>query len=240
MAAKLETDQATSTLQQVQQKSSEKRDFTNYQTFTGMNSEKLARGLGWFSVGLGMTELVSPKLIAKISGVSGRNTKLIRLYGLRELAAGIGILKGKRPAGALWSRVAGDALDLASLGVALTSPNSKRGRVAFATANVLAITVLDIVCAKQLSNGKEIAETVRKPVIDEQGTSQAEASQILREMRDEIFESNDEKLALALGSSPEHIQRMIAGNELIDGDLLMKARALREERSHQDESRTQE
>src|ERR1041385_8384122 len=55
----------------------------------------------------------------------------------------------------MWSRVAGDALDLVSLSVACTSPDAKRGRITFATANVVAVTALDIICAKQLSNGSK-------------------------------------------------------------------------------------
>jgi uncharacterized membrane protein len=81
---------------------------------------------------------------------------LIRLYGLRELASGIAIFSQEKPTEAVWSRVAGDALDLASLGMAFTSPDAKRGRVAFATANVLAVTALDLICAKQLTgNGNQ-------------------------------------------------------------------------------------
>lgn len=41
-------------------------------------------GLGWFSIGLGLAELLAPRGIAKISGVRG-NTGLIRLFGLREI-----------------------------------------------------------------------------------------------------------------------------------------------------------
>jgi uncharacterized membrane protein len=117
------------------------------------NAKRLARGLGWFSLALGTTELIAPKFIARISGVPERRTGMIRLYGLRELASGIGIFAQKNPAGALWSRVAGDALDLTSLGIASTSPDAKRGRITFATANVLAVTALDVIAAKQLSTG---------------------------------------------------------------------------------------
>jgi len=120
------------------------------------SAKRLAKGLGWFSVGLGLAELLAPKAIAKISGVSNTHTGLIRLYGLRELASGIAIFSQKKPTEAVWSRVAGDAVDLASLGMAFTSPNAKRGRVAFATANVLAVTALDLICAKQLTgNGNQ-------------------------------------------------------------------------------------
>ncbi|HEV2802724.1 MAG TPA: SRPBCC family protein [Pyrinomonadaceae bacterium] len=120
------------------------------------NEEKLARGLGWFSIGLGLAELLAPREIARIAGVKGKHTGLIRLFGLREIAHGIGIFaqdaQGQRPALAVWSRVVGDALDLAALGAAASSPGSNKGRVAFATANVLAVTALDMLCAQQLSS----------------------------------------------------------------------------------------
>jgi uncharacterized membrane protein len=117
------------------------------------SAKRLAKGLGWFSVGLGLTELLAPQAIAGISGVSKRRTGLIRLYGLRELASGIAIFSQKKPTEAMWSRVAGDALDLASLGAACTSPDAKVGRITFATVNVLAVTALDVICAMQLTNG---------------------------------------------------------------------------------------
>lgn len=119
------------------------------------SAKRLAKGLGWFSVGLGLAELLAPRAIADISGVSKERTGLIRLYGLRELAAGIAIFSQEKPTGAMWSRVAGDALDLVSLSIACTSPDAKRGRITFATANVVAVTALDLICAKQLSNGSK-------------------------------------------------------------------------------------
>lgn len=119
------------------------------------NAKRLARGLGWFSVGLGLTELFAPSLIARISGVSEDRTGLIRLYGLREIASGVAIFSQENPVAGVWSRVAGDAMDLASLGAAATSPDANRGRLTFATANVLAVTALDLMCARQLSNGSK-------------------------------------------------------------------------------------
>src|SRR5918994_2690107 len=88
------------------------------------SAKRLAKGLGWFSVGLGLTELLYPRAIARISGVSNAHTGLIRLYGLRELASGITIFVQEKPTGAVWSRVVGDAMDLASLGAAAASPNT--------------------------------------------------------------------------------------------------------------------
>ena len=48
-------------------------------------------------------------------------------------------------------------------------------------------------------------------VIDDQGTDQSEASEILRHIRDHAFEANDEKLALALGRPTEEIEEWTSG-----------------------------
>ena len=120
-----------------------------------LNEEQLAQGLGWFSIGLGLAEVVAPGGVAKLIGVRGDHRTLLRIFGLREIASGIGILTQRRPAGAVWSRIAGDALDLACLGVAFTSPSASRGRVAAATVSVLGVTALDVLCARQLSRSPD-------------------------------------------------------------------------------------
>ena len=147
----------------------------------GVDAERLARGLGWFSLGLGLAEVLAPGGIAKISGVSKKNTGLIRLLGLREIAHGVGIFsQGRRPTEALWARVVGDALDLACLGAAFASPETKKGRLAFATANVLAVTALDVLCAQQLSGGEE-SNTERR------GTTQVKNSLIINRAPEELY-----------------------------------------------------
>lgn len=116
------------------------------------SAQRLARGLGWFSIGLGLAELLAPRAMAKICGVRPQNAGMIQIFGAREIASGVAIfMQVDQPATALWSRVAGDALDLASLGVAFASPDSQKARVAFATVNVLAVTALDVLCAQQYS-----------------------------------------------------------------------------------------
>jgi len=137
------------------------------------NGEELARGLGWFSIGLGLAEVAAPSGIAKIVGVRGdsSNRLLIRLLGLREIAHGVAILsQNGRSAGTVWSRVVGDAIDLACLGAAFASPDASKGRLAFATANVLTVTALDVVCSRQLSlsnptNAGEKSNRVNKSII---------------------------------------------------------------------------
>ena len=71
---------------------------------------------------------------------------------MREIASGVGILSQRRPTGWLWSRVAGDAMDLALLGVALKSPENQKNRLAVAIAMVLGVTALDFACARMLES----------------------------------------------------------------------------------------
>jgi hypothetical protein len=66
--------------------------------------------------------------------------------------------------------------------------------------------------------------------IDDRGTDQQEASEILKTVRDAAFDGSDEKLALALGRPIEEIEAWSAGSDVIDGDVVMKARALANER----------
>jgi hypothetical protein len=79
----------------------------------------------------------------------------------------------------------------------------------------------------KIDNGKARGGDAQARVeIDDQSTDQNEASHILKEIRDSAFEGSDEKLALALGRPSEEIEQWNNGTELIDGDVLMKARAL--------------
>lgn len=117
-------------------------------------AERLANGLGWFSIGLGAAELLAPGSVARLIGVNDDdgNRSLLRFYGLREIAAGVGILTQSRPAGWLWGRVGGDLLDLATLGSAMSSDWNQKGKLAAATAAVLGVTALDVICAQQISS----------------------------------------------------------------------------------------
>src|SRR4051812_25844223 len=118
----------------------------------GTGGESLANFLGWFSVGLGMAEALAPRAMSRGVGVDpDENSGGMRAMGLREIGHGLAILTNQQPTKALWARVAGDALDLALLGKALSNPDNGRGRTMFATANVLAVTALDIIAAKELS-----------------------------------------------------------------------------------------
>lgn len=68
--------------------------------------------------------------------------------------------------------------------------------------------------------------TSDSPTIDDEGTDQSQAVNILKRIRDAAFESSDEKLALALGRPTEEIEILTTGSGVIDGDVVMKARQL--------------
>jgi len=116
----------------------------------------VANGLGWFSIGLGLAEVLAPSSVARLIGMNDEdgNRSLLRFYGVREIAAGVGILTQPRPAGWLWARVAGDLLDLASLSRAMTSDSNDQGKLSAATVAVVGVTALDVYCARQLSQAE--------------------------------------------------------------------------------------
>jgi uncharacterized membrane protein len=118
-----------------------------------LDPERLATGLGWFSIGLGLAEIVAPGMLARTIGLKGqgRSRAVTRLVGVREIASGVGILTERKPAGWVWSRVAGDVMDLALLGAGFTARRANRKRLALAAAGVLGVTVLDAMCAEQLT-----------------------------------------------------------------------------------------
>jgi uncharacterized membrane protein len=121
----------------------------------GTDAERRARALGWFSIGLGLAQIGTPRAVARLIGVNDdeetRNTMFA--VGLREITSGIGILSRPRPAGWVWSRVGGDLMDLVLLGKAMNSDENDKGRVAAATAAVLGVTVVDFLTGQELSKG---------------------------------------------------------------------------------------
>jgi len=107
---------------------------------------RTARALGWFSVGLGMAELLAPRAMARVTGLRGRHT-LIQAYGLREIATGIGLLTSDNPRPWLWARVAGDALDALTLASGANRLNPFADHVMRAMKVAAAVGALDVAAA---------------------------------------------------------------------------------------------
>ncbi len=107
-----------------------------------MNSRKVARGLAWFGIGLGLVELLAPRTVARATGLQGRE-RLLQVFGVREIASGALVLAAKDPEAWLWTRVAGDALDGALLSAGMKAGNPGRQRAMLATVAVAPVVVLD-------------------------------------------------------------------------------------------------
>jgi hypothetical protein len=108
--------------------------------------DRLAKGLGWFSIGLGAAELFAPQRITRALGMEGKEA-LVRAYGAREIASGVLTLSADKQAG-LWSRLAGDGLDIATLTSGLSQYDPKKDNVTFALMMVAGVTLLDLVAAQ--------------------------------------------------------------------------------------------
>lgn len=125
---------------------------------TDSTSHRLALGLGWFSVGLGLAELTAPRSVARLIGVpeNDRTTATLQACGAREIANGLAILAQPDRPTWLWTRVGGDAVDVSSLAAELNANTSDRGRVTAALTTLLGVTALDVICARWLDefNGR--------------------------------------------------------------------------------------
>ncbi len=105
----------------------------------------VARGLVSFSLSLGLLQVPPPNRFSTWIGVPPRSDRRagVRAVGARELGAAAGLLAQPRPVW-MWSRVAGDAMDLALLARAARSGDTRRDRVGGAIAGVAAITAVDV------------------------------------------------------------------------------------------------
>lgn len=147
--------------------------------------KRLADFLGWFSLGLGVPQVVMPGRVARLIGVrDDRRTRIwMRVVGVREHAAAAGISTARRPAGWIGARVAGDVMDLALLGTALrredrgrrrpwgfgsARPEQDRRRIRMAIGAVGGVLVADALAAAAL--GRSSSEG------SEEGAPQAKAA----------------------------------------------------------------
>jgi hypothetical protein len=117
---------------------------------------EFARGLGWASIAIGLTELLAPRQVESLLGLEDTPDRrgTLRVCGVREVCQGISILTddeaNERMKAGVFARVAGDVLDTALLGVAATK-TKKPFQFAVVTAMVLGIGLADMLCAKRLT-----------------------------------------------------------------------------------------
>lgn len=101
-------------------------------------TQALACGLGIFSIAIGVAELVAPRWIGGLAGARV-SPNMMRAFGVREIATGVGLLIASKRGPWLWGRVAGDALDIASV------------RNPAAIAALAGVTALDVAAASAVT-----------------------------------------------------------------------------------------
>jgi hypothetical protein len=130
-------------------------------------SRSAARSLGLFGIALGLAEVLAPRAIARMLGMRGAEA-WIRACGVREIATGIGILAVRDATPWMWGRVAGDAIDLATIAAGFSGGGSK-GALAMAGASVAGVTMADIAAAQVLSELRNKERTQFRSYADRSG-----------------------------------------------------------------------
>ena len=110
--------------------------------------DRFGRALGWFSIGLGLTELLAAPRLTRALGAEG-NENIVRAMGARELAHGVLCLSIDNGFGA-WTRVGGDAVDLAALAALYRDDNPKKANVGLAIAAVVGCAIADFAAAQSI------------------------------------------------------------------------------------------
>jgi hypothetical protein len=117
-----------------------------------MKSEiETARGLGWASLAIGLSEIFAPRPIEHAMGIgNGQQTGVLRVLGVRECMHGIDILSHRDPTPGIYARLAGDMLDGVLLAVAGKKTRRPGGFVGI-LAMVMGVVALDVLFAERLA-----------------------------------------------------------------------------------------
>ena len=113
---------------------------------------RAARGLGITGLVIGLAESMAPKVVARTLGAA--RPTVVRSFGLREIASGLGVLAGPNRRAWLWMRVIGDALDLVALARVMGRSNPRRRAATTAFAAVALVALLDLACARAVGRRK--------------------------------------------------------------------------------------
>src|SRR5690349_13122050 len=118
---------------------------------------KIAAGLGWFSVGMGVAEIVAPGAVSKLIGVK-RKSSDTRWRGVRKLAAGIGLMQAPQSGMGLLTRAGANVLELSRMRSRSRRRGSNSGRAAIGLAALAGVAAI---CVKQARAAGTHAEPIR-------------------------------------------------------------------------------
>jgi uncharacterized membrane protein len=114
-------------------------------------TRRMARGLGVVSLALGLAGVLAPREMSALAGLRRKHRRLVQTVGARELGHALAILAVPEPTVGVWSRVAGDVLDLSTLGAAYSDPRVNQRRLTTALLVVMGITAADVLVGRQLN-----------------------------------------------------------------------------------------
>jgi uncharacterized membrane protein len=152
--------------------------------------QRRGRGLGWMSLGLGVAQLGAPNAVRRISGVddSAMSRTVVPLVGARELVHAAGLLTSRRKGVWAWTRVAGDAMDLTSLAMAIAHRGgSRRRRLLAVTGAIAGITVVDLLTAVQATRAKQTGSVRGVRGSRKGGSMELTATTTIRKPAPEVF-----------------------------------------------------
>ncbi len=112
-------------------------------------ANRLATTIGLISIGFGIFDTIRARRLA--TNVGMESDLAFRLAGAREIATGFAALVPPFASVAILLRLAGDAVDLATLGLTAAKPsNEKRATALLGVAVVAAVTLVDAIAMRQL------------------------------------------------------------------------------------------
>src|SRR5690349_16135008 len=152
--------------------------------------QRRGRGLGWMSLGLGVAQLTAPHTVRRISGVDDSPTSrtVVPLVGARELVHAAGLLTSRRKNVWAWTRVAGDAMDLTSLGMAIAHRGGRRRRrLGAVTGAVAAITALDVLTAVRATRATKTSSVPAARGARKGGSMELTATTTIRKPASEVY-----------------------------------------------------
>ncbi|MCW2709300.1 MAG: Cyclase [Frankiales bacterium] len=127
------------------------------------DADRIARALGWTSVGLGLPQLFRPAAVTRAIGVGqgAKQQAVTKAVGMREMLHAVGLLHPRIGARWIWTRVVGDAMDLVALSRAMRRHDGDgRGRTIAATAGVVGISAVDVYAALLHARAPQRTSTV--------------------------------------------------------------------------------
>jgi uncharacterized membrane protein len=151
--------------------------------------QRIATGLGWFSLGLGAAQLLAPGALNRLAGIHDDAAARLaqRIVGVREVGAFAAIMADRpRPALPLWSRVGGDLMDLALLARAWERKRESTPRVALTIANIVGVTGLDTYAAIRHTRAERRHEPESEGKAAGGGPVQVKAAVTIRKSREEV------------------------------------------------------